>query len=45
MDAAGAIAHVRQHMQTNMTDEQMRLVNRFAPLAARVAKQEMSGNS
>ena len=28
-----AIEYVRQHMQTNMTDEQMRLVDRFVPLA------------
>ena len=26
-----AIDYVRQFMQTNMTDEQMRLVDRFAP--------------
>ncbi len=31
-----AIDYVRQFMQTNMTDEQMRLVDRFVPLAERV---------
>ena len=37
--AAGeAIEYVRQFMQTNMTDEQMRLINRFIPLAERIAK-------
>lgn len=34
-----AIEYVRQHMQTNMTDEQMRLTDRFIPLAERVASQ------
>jgi protein-tyrosine phosphatase len=31
-----AIDYVRQFMQTNMTDEQMRLVDRFVPLAERI---------
>jgi protein-tyrosine phosphatase len=30
-----AIEYVRSHMQTNMTDEQMRLVDRFIPLTER----------
>lgn len=34
---AEAIGYVRQFMQTNMTDEQMRLVERFTPLAERLA--------
>ena len=34
-----AIDYVRQFMQTNMTDEQMRLVDRFIPLAERVLTQ------
>lgn len=34
-----AIRHVKGHMQTNMTDEQMRLVERFQPLAERLANQ------
>lgn len=34
-----AIGYVRQFMQTNMTDEQMRLVDRFVPLAERVLSQ------
>jgi protein-tyrosine phosphatase len=33
-----AIDYVRQFMQTNMTDEQMRLVDRFTPLAERLAQ-------
>jgi protein-tyrosine phosphatase len=37
LSADGAIAYVKQHMQTNMTDEQMRLTARFQPLAERVA--------
>lgn len=37
MPADGAIAYVKQHMQTNMTDEQMRLTARFQPLTERVA--------
>ncbi len=36
--AGEAIEYVRQFMQTNMTDEQMRLINRFIPLAERIAK-------
>ncbi len=32
-----AIEYVRQRMQTNMTDEQMRLVDRFVPLTERLA--------
>lgn len=32
-----AIEYVRQYMQTNMTDEQMRLVDRFVPLAERIS--------
>jgi protein-tyrosine phosphatase len=31
-----AIEYVRSHMQTNMTDEQMRLVDRFIPLTERL---------
>jgi protein-tyrosine phosphatase len=34
-----AIDYVRQYMQTNMTDEQMRLVDRFIPLSERIATQ------
>lgn len=37
LPAEEAIAYVRKHMQTNMTDEQMRLVERFQPLAERLA--------
>ena len=36
--AGEAIEYVRQFMQTKMTDEQMRLINRFIPLAERIAK-------
>ena len=36
MDAVDSIDYVRQHMQTNMTDEQRRLIDRFIPLAERV---------
>ena len=36
LSASEAIACVRQYMQTNMTDEQMRLVDRFIPLAERL---------
>ena len=31
-----AIEYVRSHMQTNMTDEQKRLIDRFVPLAERL---------
>lgn len=34
-----AIEYVRSHMQTNMTDEQMRLVDRFVPLAERLQQE------
>ena len=37
LPAKEAIAYVREHMQTNMTDEQMRLVDRFQPLAERLS--------
>ena len=37
MSAEEAIAYVKEYMQTNMTDEQMRLVGRFQPLAERLA--------
>ncbi|VGO22632.1 protein-tyrosine phosphatase family protein [Pontiella sulfatireligans] len=37
LSAEDSIAYVKQHMQTNMTDEQMRLTNRFQPLAERIA--------
>ena len=33
-----AIEYVRQFMQTNMTDEQMRLIDRFVPLVERIAR-------
>ncbi|HEY5621774.1 MAG TPA: dual specificity protein phosphatase family protein [Pontiella sp.] len=36
MTTIEAIAYVKQYMQTNMTDEQMRLVDRFVPLAERL---------
>lgn len=36
MGTPEAIAYVKQFMQTNMTDEQMRLAGRFVPLAERV---------
>ena len=36
--AEESIAYVKQYMQTNMTDEQMRLVERFQPLAIRLAE-------
>ena len=32
-----SVVYVKQHMQTNMTDEQMRLVERFQPLSERLA--------
>jgi protein-tyrosine phosphatase len=35
--AEEAIAYVKQYMQTNMTDEQMRLTARFQPLEERLA--------
>lgn len=35
MGTPEAIAYVKQFMQTNMTDEQMRLAGRFVPLAGR----------
>jgi protein-tyrosine phosphatase len=38
MSADKAIAHIKQHMQTNMTDEQVRLAERFVPLSERLAK-------
>jgi protein-tyrosine phosphatase len=34
-----AIEYVRQYMQTNMTDEQMRLIDRFIPLTERLTLQ------
>ena len=37
LSAKEAIDYVRKHMQTNMTDEQIRLVERFQPLADRLA--------
>jgi protein-tyrosine phosphatase len=37
MPAKDAIDYVRKHMQTNMTDEQIRLIERFQPLAERLA--------
>jgi protein-tyrosine phosphatase len=37
LSAKDAIAFVREHMQTNMTDEQIRLIERFQPLAERLA--------
>lgn len=40
MSAEESINYVKQYMQTNMTDEQMRLVERFQPLAERLAAQE-----
>ncbi|MBN2164004.1 MAG: dual specificity protein phosphatase family protein [Pontiellaceae bacterium] len=38
--AKEAIEYVKQFMQTKMTDEQMRLVGRFQPLAERIAGQK-----
>ena len=35
--AEKAIDYVKQYMQTNMTDEQKRLVDRFIPLARRIS--------
>ena len=40
LPAKEAIAHVREFMQTNMTDEQIRLINRFTPLSERDLTQE-----
>lgn len=40
MTTGEAIDYVRQFMQTNMTDEQVRLVDRFVPLAERVLNQK-----
>lgn len=37
ISAEDAINYVKQHMQTKMTDEQMRLVGRFSTLAERLA--------
>lgn len=37
MNADEAIAYVKEYMQTNMTDEQVRLTSRFRPLAERLA--------
>ncbi|MEE9367474.1 MAG: dual specificity protein phosphatase family protein [Pontiella sp.] len=42
LSAPEAADYVRQHMQTNMTDEQLRLVKRFIPLAERMNKQTES---
>lgn len=39
MGTGEAIEYVRQYMQTNMTDEQIRLVGRFVPLLERVETQ------
>ncbi len=35
-DAAESVAFVKKHMQTKMTDEQIRLAGRFQPLAERL---------
>ncbi len=37
MSAEEASRYVKQYMQTNMTDEQMRLVEHFLPLTERLA--------
>ena len=37
LSAKDAIGYVKQHMQTNMTDEQVRLVERFQPLSERLS--------
>lgn len=42
LSADGAIIYVKQYMQTNMTDEQMRLTARFQPLTARIAMENPS---
>ncbi|MBT8041971.1 MAG: dual specificity protein phosphatase family protein [Pontiella sp.] len=39
ISAEEAIAYVKQHMQTNMTDEQKRLTARFQPLAERILEE------
>ena len=39
LPADEAISYVAQHMQTNMTDEQKRLVARFIPLSERISKE------
>jgi protein-tyrosine phosphatase len=39
LPARESIEYVKQYMQTKMTDEQMRLVERFSPLAERIANQ------
>ena len=39
LSAKEAIAYVKQHMQTNMTDEQVRLTERFLPLNERVQQE------
>ena len=39
LSSGEAIAYVRNHMKTNMTDEQIRLVNRFTPLTERLSKE------
>jgi protein tyrosine phosphatase len=36
LPAEEAMAYAKQHMQTNLTDEQMRLITRFMPLAERL---------
>jgi protein-tyrosine phosphatase len=39
MEAEEARTYVRQHMQTNMTDEQRRLLARFQPLTERLKEE------
>ena len=44
LSAEDAIAFVKQHMQTNMTDEQMRLVGRFHTLTEEVKERQFTGS-
>ena len=39
MEAEESRTYVRQHMQTNMTDEQRRLLARFKPLSERIVEE------
>lgn len=43
LPAGDSISYVKKYMQTNMTDEQIRLVERFQPLAERLASSTSNG--
>ncbi|HEY5653276.1 MAG TPA: dual specificity protein phosphatase family protein [Pontiella sp.] len=42
LPADEAIQYVRTHMQTNMTDEQIRLIGRFLPLSKQLEQEQLS---